>query len=210
MKFPIWNTNSRDSRLAQCSCKCGKKWWVIINSNYLDLTTTDQWQKRTSGYICIYHLIASIWVIERKTKLRLWSIAVCLPCWEEYKNSTCKNWLNGLLVSSCSVSGLYLVNAYVAHNCRAYFWSVHSEIHSLLLFCFKDASSVPLPVVLAVYSCKYWAQLCLACVICLACGSWLSPSSLCFWLWEKSLTCLRHWFRWFWVSGLLSFAQLRT
>lgn len=75
MKFPIWNTNSRDSRLAQCSCKSGKKGWVIINSNYLDLTTTDQWQKRTLGYISPYSLHLSHW---KKNKAQAVKYC-CLP-----------------------------------------------------------------------------------------------------------------------------------
>lgn len=50
---------------------------------------------------------------------------------------------------------------YVAHNCNVYFCSIDSD--SLLLLHFKDASSTPLPVVLAVYSSKYWVWLCLAC-----------------------------------------------
>lgn len=81
------------------------------------------------------------------------------------------------------MSDLYLTNACL------YFCSIDSD--SALLFHFKDAASAPFPVVLAVYSSKYWVQHFLACEIWLACGSWLSLSCLCFWLWEKSLTYLQ-------------------
>lgn len=47
---------------------------------------------------------------------------------------------------------------YIAHDCNVYFCSIDSD--SLLLL---HASSTPLPVVFAVYSSKYWVQLCLAC-----------------------------------------------
>lgn len=104
MKFPIWNTNSRDSRLAQCSCKYGKKGWAIINSNSLDLTTTDQWQKRTLGYISLSEPL--------KEKLS----TGCEVLFYHVEKSTkilhaSKHWLNSLLASSCSLSGPYLINA---------------------------------------------------------------------------------------------------
>lgn len=50
---------------------------------------------------------------------------------------------------------------YIAHNCNACFYNTDTD--SLLLLHFKDASLTPLRVVLAVYSPKYWVQLCLAC-----------------------------------------------